>query len=231
MKNFERNIRGRRKGHKLSSRQLDLVESLLPALRIDPSATSRLDPDQLFPAITDDIWLEIGFGAGEHLIAQSMFNASIGFIGCEPYINGIAKVLSAVNDGQIQNIRIYDDDARHVIRALPDASIGRVFILFPDPWPKKRHHKRRFVSRPIADQLARITKPGAEVRIASDIGDYIRLTLLVFSSHPDFSWIDRGPGDWRSRTPDWPETRYEKKAIKEGRRPAYLRFIRKLAEQ
>ena len=228
MKIFERNIRGRRKGHKLSNRQLELVENLLPALRIDPLEKSRLEPDKLFPILTEDLWLEIGFGAGEHLIAQSMKHTSIGFIGCEPFVNGVAKVLSAVEDNQLKNIRIYDDDARHVLSALPEASIGRVFILFPDPWPKKRHHKRRFISTEVVDQLARITKPKAEVRIASDIGDYIKSTLLVFSNNQEFSWIDLGPVDWRSRSPDWPETRYERKALSEGRQPVYLRFVRNI---
>ena len=168
-----------------------------------------------------------GFGSGEHLVSQAKAHPEIGFIGCEPYINGIVKVLSSIEEGNIGNIRIYDDDAVHVISRLSPKSVDRVFLLFPDPWPKKRHAKRRFVTRENADHLANIMKDGGELRIASDIGAYVRSTLLTFADHKAFAWVDDGPHSWNIRTPDWPPTRYEQKALRADRKPVYLRFLKR----
>ena len=170
----------------------------------------------------DDVWLEIGFGAGEHLLWQAEHHPRVGLIGAEPYEGGVAKLLSKLRG--TQNIRIHEGDAREIVDALPDASIGRAFILFPDPWPKTRHHKRRFVQMEILDRLARVLKPGAELRFASDDAGYLAWTLERLSAHPAFEWMAERACDWTARPADWPQTRYEAKALHGP--PAFLRFRR-----
>lgn len=218
-------VHGRRKGHPLREHQQRLVETLLPRLRLDLTAP--------FPGITalfgtnlDDLWLEIGFGGAEHLLWQATSHPATGFIGCEPFINGVAKALAGIEAQGLSNILLHDDDARAVLAWLPDAAIGRVFLLFPDPWPKKRHWKRRFVNAENLDQLARIMRPGAELRIGSDIPDHTDWILRHLMARPQFAWTARGPADWRTRPADWPQTRYEAKAVSAGRKPAYLTFVR-----
>ncbi len=171
-------------------------------------------------------WLEIGFGGGEHLIWQAHHNPHATIIGCEPFEDGVVKVLAAIDEKKIGNIRLHMGDARDVLRWLPDASIDRAFILFPDPWPKRKHQKRRLVNASTLDLLARVMKPGAELRFGTDIGDYARSALLAFKSEPRFTWIASGPQDWRVRPDDWPATRYEAKAVREGRLRYYFRFTR-----
>ena len=141
-------------------------------------------------------------------------------------MDGVIKALAAIDEEKLANVRIHADDARDVLRWLPQGSVGRVFVLFPDPWPKKRHVKRRLFAKPLLDALARVMRPGAELRLATDVGDYARTSLLALRAHPEFRWPVRGPADWRERTPDWPETRYELKAKREGRRCYYFRFLR-----
>ncbi len=220
-------VYGRRHGHKLRGRQQLLMREALPRLRIECKREQNLDPRSLFDFSPQETWLEIGFGGGEHLAAQARAHPQTGFIGCEPFINGVAKLIAAIDDECLNNIRIYDDDARDMLESLADGSISRVFLLFPDPWHKKRHNKRRFVSPENLDQLARIMRPGAILRIASDIPDYIRWTMRHIRAHPDFNWLANSPDDWRIRPDDWPSTRYEAKAIREGRTPCYLSFTRK----
>jgi tRNA (guanine-N7-)-methyltransferase len=173
------------------------------------------------------LWLEIGFGGAEHLIWQAERNPHATIIGCEPFEEGVVKALAAIQEKRLTNVRIHPDDAREVLRALPAASLGRVFILFPDPWPKRKHVKRRLVSRSLLDQLARVMAPGAELRIATDIGDYVRTILIALADHPAFVWQAAAPDDWRARPADWPQTRYEQKALREGRRGYFLRFVRR----
>jgi len=173
-----------------------------------------------------EIWLEIGFGSGEHLLWQAEHHSDIGFIGCEPFINGMASLLGAVEDRGLTNIRVHDGDARDALAWLPEASIGRIFILFPDPWPKLRHRKRRLVSETVP-ALARVLKQGGDIRFASDDGDYAAQALLAFQAGGQFDWLAERAGDWRMRPQDWPETRYERKAVSDGRRSAYLRFRRR----
>ena len=175
-----------------------------------------------------DVWLEIGFGGGEHLLWQAENHSEIGIIGAEPYVSGVAKLLSKLSGraDPIRNVRLYMEDARDIIEALPSASIGRVFILFPDPWPKTRHHKRRFIQMTMLDELARIMKPGGEIRFATDDTGYLIWALERFIAHPSFTWLARGSADWRTRPADWPETRYEAKAIKAGSSCTYLRCVR-----
>ncbi len=172
------------------------------------------------------MWLEIGFGGGEHLAWQAEQNRDTGFIGCEPFLNGTAKLLSAIEDLRLANVRIHDGDARLLLESLADSSVDRVFLLYPDPWPKTRHHKRRFVNKWALDELHRIMTPGAELRVASDIADYVRWTLREVRRHGGFTWCAETPDDWRRRPDDWPQTRYEQKALAAGRTPSYLRFVR-----
>ena len=195
---------------------------MLPKLLLVPELDR--DPRTYFPAPVDDVWLEVGYGAGEHLLWQARTNPRIGLIGAEPYISGTAKLLSKLDEDPVSNIRLYEDDARDIVSVLPDASIGRFFLLFPDPWPKTRHHKRRFIQMEMLDQLVRILRPGAELRFASDDAGYLAYALERLMAHPAFAWTAAGPSDWRTRTPDWPPTRYETKQLHGP--PAFLRFIR-----
>jgi tRNA (guanine-N7-)-methyltransferase len=222
----KRQLYGRRQGHKLRPHQMRLMKQLLPRVGITLPQAGQLNLKEIFPAHIKQIWLEVGFGGGEHLLWQALHNQTVGFIGGEPYVNGVAKLLTGIEEHDVGNIRIYDDDIRNVLDVLPDSVLAKVFLLFPDPWPKTRHHKRRFVSPENLDRLARVMMPGAELRIASDIADYIYWTMLHMQRHPGFEWQARHPGDWRARTPDWPETRYEQKAILAGRKPSYLKFHR-----
>ncbi len=218
---------GRRQGHRLRPRQKALVETLLPKLRVPIPETGVLDLASLFPTGLSAFWLEIGFGAAEHLVWQAERNPHVGIIGCEPFRNGVAKLLVAVSERGLTNVRIHDDDARDLLPHLPSESFSRIFLLFPDPWPKKRHRKRRFVSPETVATFHRLLIPGGEFRFASDIPDYVDWTLCHVHRHGGFHWPAEAPEDWRDRPADWPQTRYEAKAIAAGRRPAYLTFIRK----
>lgn len=221
-----RRLYGRRQGRKLRTGQAALLDEVLPRLRIalpDPPAT--LDPAALFPRPVDDLWLEIGFGGGEHLSWQADRNRNVGLIGCEPFINGISTLLRDVEALGLDNVRIHPDDARPLIEALPDGSVGRAFLLFADPWPKARHHKRRFIQPDTLDALARIMRGGAELRLASDNPGLVDWMLFHTRRHPAFRWTAERPADWRTRPADWPATRYEKKRLHGV--PAFLRFVRR----
>ncbi len=216
---------GRRRGRRLRAGQQALIADFLPRLAIAP--TDRiLDPGSLFDRPVSSLWLEVGFGGGEHLAAQAKAHPEVGFIGCEPYINGVVSLLGQVRSLGLDNVRIWPGDVRALLPHLPDNSIERAFVLFPDPWPKTRHHKRRLIASPFLDALARVMPPGAELRLATDDTDYLAWMLERLTGHPAFRWKVAGPADWRVRPPDWPPTRYERKAIAAGRRPAYLRFGR-----
>lgn len=219
---------GRRRGRKLRAGRAALLDTLLPQLSIAlPQDESPVDPLAFFTPRPREVWLEIGFGGGEHLAWQAAHNPDIGMIGCEPYENGVVALLGHVRDRQLTNIRIWNDDARMLLARLAPSSIARAFVLFPDPWPKARHHKRRLIQTPFLDALARVLKPGAEFRLASDHEDYVAWMLERVPTHPAFLWTDDDVEACRSRSDDWPETRYETWSISEGRRPAYLRFIRR----
>lgn len=218
---------GRRRSRRLTDRQSSLLDSLLPQVSLNLADPPPGDLRDLFRQDVDQVWIEIGFGGGEHLIWQAKNNPNVGIIGCEPFIDGTVKVVDAVADGPLHNVRLYPDDARDVLRWLPAASLDRCFILFPDPWPKKRHNKRRLVSVPTLDLLARVLRPSAELRLATDIGDYARTILLALAQCGAFQWTAQRPQHWRSRPADWPETRYEGKAIKENRRSYYFSLLRK----
>ena len=200
---------------------------MLPRLAINVPESGHLDIDALFGAAGASIWLEIGFGGGEHLAQLAEQHPQTRFVGCEVFENGIVKLLAEIERRRLDNIRIFADDARRIIAALPPASIGRVFILFPDPWPKRRQHKRRIVSRATLDGLAEIMTDNAELRLATDDSGYLCWMLEHVTAHPAFEWLARRPGDWRERPPDWPPTRYEQKARAAGRAPAFLRVRRR----
>jgi tRNA (guanine-N7-)-methyltransferase len=204
-----------------------LRETLLPQLRLELPAGGRLDPRVVFADPVDAVWLEVGFGGGEHLAAQAAANPRIGIIGCEVFENGVVKLLAELQRRALGNVRLFVDDARLLIAALPEGCVARTFILFPDPWPKLRHHKRRIVSTATLDALAHAMSDGAELRLATDDADYLRWMLERATIHPAFEWLARQPDDWRWRRADWPPTRYEEKALAAGRKPAFLRFRRR----
>ena len=229
MEQPRRRVYGRRLGYRLRPGRQALLERALPALRIalPEGEGTRLDPSGLFPAPVQDFWLEIGFGAGEHLAHQARVNPDVGFIGCEPFVQGIAGLLRRLeDDGTAGRVRIFPDDARLLIDCLPDACIGRLFVLFPDPWPKKRHHKRRLIDAGTLAGFARILKDGAEFRWASDDMDYVEWTLERVAANRAFEGLEQASGEWPSRPVDWPETRYEQKARSAGRAPVFLRYVR-----
>jgi tRNA (guanine-N7-)-methyltransferase len=217
---------GRRKGPKLSAHQAGLLEALLPRLSL--TLQEGANPKIYFPAAQlRDVWLEVGFGGGEHLAAQADRNTDIGIIGAEPYVAGTAKLLAKIVERDLQNVRLYQSDARDIIAALPDASLGRIFALFPDPWPKARHHKRRLISVEMLDQFARVMRRGAELRFATDDRGYLIWALERLIHHSAFRWLAEASTGWRTRPEDWPETRYEAKALRSGRSCTYLRFERR----
>ena len=224
-----RHVYGRTKGKALKPRQANLMETLYPGVSISLEG-AVLDPGTLFEEV-EEVWLEVGFGGGEHLAHQAETHPRVGILGCEPFVNGVAKLVSEIHDRSLSNVRILNDDARFLLERLAPASLARVFILYPDPWPKKRHNKRRFVNEETLGFLASALRPGGELRFASDIPDYVAWTLAHIARFnrlqgETFVWTAERPADWREPYEDWPGTRYEAKAIREGRTPAYLAFRR-----
>ena len=220
-------LHGRRRGHKLRAGQQARLDHELAPKQTTPGAIATSGPAGIFPTPPREIWLEIGFGGGEHVAWQAEQNPDVGVIACEVFQTGIVTLLAQLESRAQDNVRIVTDDARLVLDVLPDASIGRAFILFPDPWPKTRHHKRRIVSPETMDALSRVMKDGAELRLGTDDILYLRAMLEIACSHPDFEWLARRPADWRERPADWPQTRYEAKGIAQGRPPAFLRLQRR----
>jgi tRNA (guanine-N7-)-methyltransferase len=222
-----RNFYGRLKGKQLRPSQEKYLEEDLVELSPGPvdwdvnPEREALDLENVFPG--RDVWLEIGFGGGEHMVHQASRNPDVGFIGCEPYINGVAMLLGKIREAGCENIRIHPGDVRDLFDVLPENSMACAFLLYPDPWPKKRHHRRRFVTSEHLEPLARVLKPGAIFRVATDIPDYVRQTLEEVPRH-GFEWLAETPRDWREPWGDWLSTRYEQKALREGRRPHYLTF-------
>ena len=223
-----RNFYGRRKGHNLRKSQEAYVAEDLDRLSPGPvdweanPERKKIDIGALFGG--REAWLEIGFGGGEHLVHQAVKNPGVGIIGAEPYINGVAMLLGKIRAAGVENLRVHPGDVRDLFDVLPDASIARAFLLYPDPWPKARHHRRRFVTPEHLEPLARVMRPGAVFRVATDIPDYVRQTL---EEVPRAGFIHDDPGtDWHLAWPDWIPTRYEQKALREGRMPHYLTFRR-----
>ncbi|MBR9972952.1 tRNA (guanine(46)-N(7))-methyltransferase TrmB [Magnetospirillum sulfuroxidans] len=218
---------GRRRGKTLRRTAVGLMETMLPRLAITPPGQGcpALDPVALFPRPIQAVWLEVGFGGGEHVVAQAGLHPEIGLIGCEPFNNGIASLLGHLANSEIDSVRIFPDDVRQLLPAFPQASIGRVFVLFPDPWPKKRHAERRFIGRDNLDALARVMADGAELRVASDDPVYQQWAAEQLRAHPDFTEI-QVTSDRAALPADWPATRYEQKCLA-GRDPVFFRFARR----
>lgn len=216
---------GRRKGKPLKAARQGLIEELLPELRIAvPEAP--LDPRTLFSQPVKSIRLEIGFGGGEHLARMAADNPDIGFIGAEVFLNGVASLLRHVHELGLKNVRVFNQDVRFLLPHLPDGCFERISLLFPDPWPKARHAKRRFVGPENLKEMQRLIPPGGEFRVASDHPVYIDWALLHLVAHPAFAWTAKGPEDWRTRPADSTPTRYEEKAKKQGRTPVFMNFRR-----
>ncbi len=219
---------GRRKGVALRDGQERLMQGALPTLRIPDGPINDLKP--LFSQPVTKLWLEIGYGGAEHLLHAAKLYPETGFIGCEMFKNGIAKAVRGITEYPLTNVRLATDDAALLLDRLPDASLDQIDLFYPDPWPKRRHRKRRFISRERVDQIARVLKPQGLFRFASDIDDYVAWTLMHLQPRTDFIWTARSSHDWRTvegaQWLDWVRTRYESKALREGRIPAYLTFER-----
>jgi tRNA (guanine-N7-)-methyltransferase len=218
-----RRLYGRRQGHALRAGQAALVEELLP--RIAVPEDGPLTAERLF-GDARPLHVEIGFGAGEHLAGQAAAAPGTGFIGCEPFLNGVVGALGHVRDGGLDNVRIHMGDALEVVERLPDASLDRVYLLHPDPWPKARHAKRRMINHGPLDLIAAKLKPGAEFRLGTDDPTYCRWSMMVMNQRRDFTWTAATPADFLTRPADWPETRYERKARRQGHEVWYFRYVR-----
>ena len=218
-----RTLYGRSRGKALRAGQERLLAETLPLYSIAPEA---LAAGRAFAASPREVWLEIGFGAGEHLIEQAKANPDVGIIGCEPFLNGVVAALAGLKREQLSNVRLRRGDAQAVIEAAPDGFFSRVFILYPDPWPKRRHHKRRVIATGMIEALARVMRGGAQLRFATDVDDYAGWTLGRFLASPYFRWAATRADDWRRPWPGWRPTRYEAKARCEGRGAVYLTFVR-----
>lgn len=221
-----RQLYGRAKGKALRAGQSRRIAELLPKIQID-LARLRGGPAALFVRKPVAATLEIGFGGGEHLAAMAKSEPDCAFLGVEPFLNGVAKLLGQIEIDHLDNIRLLRGDGRDVLASLPDASLDRVYLLYPDPWPKRRQRKRRIVDEAFVAELARVIRPGGEFRFASDIDDYVGWTLARVLPHPQFLWLAENASDWLEPWAGWHRTRYEEKAIREGRVPSYLRFRRK----
>ena len=215
---------GRRKGHPLRARQIALFDTLLPRIALDLAQPAPADLRALFARPLDDVRLEIGFGGAEHLIAQASANPRSGFIGSDGFLNATAKALVAIDDHALGNIHLHAGDASALLDWLPAGALSRIDLLYPDPWPKRRHWKRRFVQDDSLKRLARILKTGGELRFATDIADYAAYALARVLRSPDFAWTAEQASDWRKAWADFAGTRYEAKAKREGRVPAYFIF-------
>jgi tRNA (guanine-N7-)-methyltransferase len=217
---------GRRKGHKLRAHQTELIEHLLPRLALDTGNPAPTNLADLFNPPLDDIRLEIGFGGGEHLVAEARAFPRVGFIGCEPYVNGMAKILAQIEAHNTGTIRLFAGDAAELLAWLPERSLSRIDLIHPDPWPKRRHWKRRFVQDATVAAMARILKPDGEFRFVCDIDTYVAWTLSHLLRSRDFVWLAERADDWRLPWHGYTMTRYGRKAEREGRVAAYLRFRR-----
>ncbi|WFU02252.1 tRNA (guanosine(46)-N(7))-methyltransferase TrmB [Rhizobium sp. CB3171] len=217
---------GRRKGKPLRGQQAERLEALLPQYIVDLSAPAPQPLNDLFPVQTERLRLEIGFGGGEHLIHRALESPATGFIGVEPFVNSMQKLLARVDETGARNIRVYNDDATQLLDWLPEGCLDQIDLLYPDPWPKKKHWKRRFVSQVNLDRFHRVLKPGALFCFASDIDTYVNWTLQHCAAHGGFEWTANNASDWLTPYEGWPSTRYEAKARREGRSSAYLTFKR-----
>jgi len=214
---------GRAKGKPLSLAQVALMETEFPKVDFGPVVVAKQNPVE---GLGDKVWLEIGFGGAEHLIWQAEQNPDVSLLGVEPFLNGVVKAVRGIVDKDLKNIRLHRGDARDVLKLLPDNSLDRVFVLFPDPWHKARHNKRRIINEAFLDDLHRVITPGGTFRFGSDIIDYVDWTLTRLKRHGGFDWSATSQEQWRVRPDDWPSTRYLEKAIREGRSGHFFEFAR-----
>ena len=217
---------GRRKGHKLRPNQQRLIDTLLPRLAVDLAQPAPPELKALFPVPVSDVQLEIGFGGGEYLTSQAQSEPNKGFIGVEPFVNGMAKALTAIESKSLRNVRLHFDDAADLIGWLPEHSLARIDLIHPDPWPKRRHWKRRFVQDEMVTRLARALRPGGEFRFVTDIADYAAWTLQRLLRSRDFEWTAECADDWRKPWPGFLQTRYNVKAERQDRAACFLIFRR-----
>jgi len=218
----QRYLWGRRQSRPLKENQRQALANLWSKVSLELPAQSKINPFNLFDFPLEDLWVEVGFGGGEHLAAQAALHSDIGFIGCEPFINGVASLMAHIQDHPLRNIRVVKDDARLLLARLPDQSIGRVFVLFPDPWPKQRHHKRRIIQKATVATFGRILKQGGLLFMATDDAPYAQWMQRIMAQHDEFDLVLDGRGSVYERPQDWPLTRYEQKGIAQGRAPVYL---------
>ncbi|NRA88557.1 MAG: tRNA (guanosine(46)-N7)-methyltransferase TrmB [Rhizobiales bacterium] len=223
----KRKVHGRTFVKGMSQRQFGLLESFLPKVLLDVDILKDQGVEALFHDKKQEYWMEIGFGGGEHTARQARENPNVGIIGCEPFQNGVAKLLTEIEEDKISNIRVHNDDARVVFDAMPDASLDKLFLLYPDPWHKSKHNKRRFICEENLSQIARVLKPGALFFVASDIPDYVSWTLRHLQNDDNFEWLAEQDQDWLLPPEGWISTRYEAKAQRAGRKSAYMFFKRK----
>ena len=214
---------GRAKGKPLSQAQAELMRTVFPKFDKASAIAKRQNP---FANEPGQYWLEIGFGGAEHLLWQAEQNPNVTILGVEPFLNGVAKAVKGISDKKLTNIRLHRGDARDVLALLPDASLDCVFVLFPDPWPKLRHHKRRIINELFISELHRVVRPGGKFRFASDIIHYVDWSLTRIKAHGGFDWPVSQQSDWRVRPEDWPSTRYLEKALREGRSGHFFEFVR-----
>jgi tRNA (guanine-N7-)-methyltransferase len=220
---------GRRKGHKLRPHHARLIDTLLPRLAIDLGRAAPAELSALFAVPVADVQLEIGFGGGEFMIAQAQARPCSGFIGVEPFVNGMAKALAAIESCDLKNIRLHFDDAVSLVDWLPENSLARIDLIHPDPWPKRRHWKRRFVQDAMVPRLARILRPEGEFRFVTDVVDYAAWTLQRLLRSVDFEWTAQCADDWRKPWPGFIQTRYHAKAAREERASCFLIFRKRRA--
>lgn len=225
----QRYIWGRRQSRPLKDNQRQALDELWPHVSLELPQNSRLELASLFASTVEDVWLEIGFGGGEHLAAQATLHPTVGFIGCEPFVNGVASLLVHIQEQKLSNIRVVRDDARLLIARIPDHSVGRIFVLFPDPWPKKRHNKRRIIQKEMITDFARILKPAGTLFMATDDDAYALWMQEVMANHAAFELDLGGRNDIYERPESWPNTRYEQKGISQGRAPVYLIYQKKIS--
>ena len=217
---------GRRKGRPLAAAMQRRLERDLPARLVPPATGAPEDPRNWFSARPEAVWLEIGFGGGEHLAWQARGHPGVGIVGCEPFVNGVASLLRHLEAVEQDTVRIHPDDAGDILQRIAPATLERIFVLHPDPWPKRRHHPRRLIQHETVSALHDLLKPGGVLRLATDDPGYLTWMLVRLTAHRGLRWTGTRMANFLDRPEDWPETRYEAKARREGRPPVYLEFRR-----
>lgn len=220
----QRYLWGRQQSRPLKNNQKQALKDLWPTISLELQPHALVDVNELFASSFKDLWLEIGFGGGEHLAAQAALHSDVGFLGCEPFINGVVSLLTQIQDQSLNNVRIVKDDARLLLARLPDHCVGSIFVLFPDPWPKQRHHKRRIIQEKTLEEFERILKPGGRLVMATDDAPYAQWMQEIMANHPKFELILENRTTLYERPQGWPITRYEQKAMTQGRAPVYLTY-------